>query len=372
VTIEVLWRLPPSGDGRAIRADRWTRGDYSPDRKLPHPYARTGVQRDGYTYYDQLSQIARAAELTGLDGLWIPQSPAGEEPLVVAGSLAREVRRLTFVPSLRAPLISAVYAAKIAVSFQRLSGGRLAWHLATEDDQGTRPWHGRRWSVAEQIARTSELLDLARGFWTEPPFTYKGRYYEVQDGGFAAALQGEAFPRVYLSDGPDDALAVSARHADVHILPLGPVESVRARIAEIDRLAAAHGRTLRYGIEADVVARPSSDEAWHDVRREWQDATDKTVPISAAVAPVGSPREFDDRVIGTHLWSGFGRVRPGPSVGFVGGYVDLADSVAEYVKAGVSTFVLSANPHLEEAYRIGEQLLPLVRARTSEVSRRAV
>jgi alkanesulfonate monooxygenase len=372
MTTEVIWRLPLHGDGRAIGADQWNRGDYSPDRRQPHKFARTGAQRDGYTYYDHLSQIARAAELTGFDGLWIPQSPAGEEPLVVAGSLAREARRLAFVTSLRAPLISAVYAAKIAVSFQRLSGGRLAWHLAFEDEEGTRPWHGRSWSVGEQIERTGELLDVARGFWNEPAFSYHGRYYEVEKGGFSPPLQGEAFPRVYLSDGPDEALALSARHADVHVLPVGPVESVRARIQQLDRLAADHGRTLRYGIEADVVARESGEEAWRALRRSWQASQDRTVPISATVAQRGTTLSFDALITGKNLWSGFGLVRPGASGGFVGGYVELADLFAEYARAGVSTFVLSANPHLEEGYRIGEQLLPLVRGRISQVSRVAV
>lgn len=371
--LEILWRLPLSGDGRAIRADRWSRGDYSPDRKRPHPYARTGVQRDGYTYYDQLSQIARAAELTGFDGLWIPQSPAGEEPLVVAGSLAREARRLTLVPSLRAQLISAVYATKIAVSFQRLSRGRLAWHLAIEDEEGARPWHGRAWSIPEQIARTGELLEVARGFWSEPSFTYQGQFYEVDKGGFAPALQGETFPRVYLSDRTDEAtLALSAHHADVHLFALEPMDQVRARIEQLDRLVAGRARPLRYGIEAGIIARPSSAEAWTEVRRNWQDAYDRTIPISNGVTPAAPARTPEDLAVGPHVWSGFGVVRPGPGTGFVGGYDDLAELFGEYVRAGISTFVLSANPHLEEAYRVGEHLLPRIRAVASEGLRASV
>src|SRR6185295_5823270 len=61
---DISWRLPLSGDGRSFRPDAWNRGDYSPHRNAPHPFARTGNQRDGYTYYEHLSQIARAAELT--------------------------------------------------------------------------------------------------------------------------------------------------------------------------------------------------------------------------------------------------------------------------------------------------------------------
>ena len=63
---------------------------------------------------------------------------------------------------------------------------------------------------------------------------------------------------------------------------------------------------------------------------------------------------------------GFGLVRPGAPTGFVGSYEEVAERITNYAKAGVSTFALSANPHLEEAYRIGEQLLPLVRERTAK------
>lgn len=368
--IEFFWRLPTAGDGRAITPELWNRGDYAPGRSQPHPYARTGVQRDGYTYYDHLSQIAGAADLTRFDGLWIPQSASSEDPLIVAGAFAREARHLHFVPALRAPLLSAVYATKIAVSFQRLTGGRLAWNLVTEEDQA-HTWHGRHWSLAEQIARTGEFLDVARGFWNEAPFTYTGKYYEVANGGFAPALQGQPFPRVYLSGESVEAYALSARHADVHVLPLLPVAELRERIARLDALAAAHGRTLRYAVEAEVVARHSADEAWQDLRRRWDESSGKAVPISAQVAQSNPLPTFDALRHDELLWSGFGIVRPGPEAGLVGSHAEVAQRIRDYAQAGVSGFVLSANPALEEAYRVGEKLLPLLRHATADLQRRA-
>ncbi len=356
--IEVFWRLPLRGDGRSIGAESWQRGDYSPQRKKPHPFARTGVQRDGYTYYDLLLQIGRAAELTGFDGLWIPESAAGEEPLIVAGSLAREVPRLRLVPSLRAPLLSAVYATKIAVSFQRLSGGRLGWSLVT-DDEGERPWHGRRWPESEQLERTSEFLDVAKGFWQSPPFTYQGKYYGVVDGGFAPALQGETLPRVYLSGTSDAALALSARHADVHVLPLAPLGVIRSQVEKLGVLAERAGRQVAVGLEVDLLVHHNEDQAWSEARQEWEQAASKAVPISSEVRAL--PARFEDSVEDGELWRGFGLLRPGPALGIVGSFARAERVLSRYVEAGVSTLVLGAYPHLEEAYRIGEQLLPALR-----------
>jgi alkanesulfonate monooxygenase len=371
VSLELFWKLPLAGDGRSIGAERWSRGDYSPHRKQPHPFARTGVQRDGYTYYDLLLQVARAAELVGFDGLWIPESPSGEDPLIVAGSLARETPRLTLVPALRASLLSAVYATKIAVSFQRLSGGRLAWQLVHDESTEERPWHGRRLSHADQVARTGEFLDVARGFWNHPPFTYQGKYYEVVDGGFAPALRGETLPRVYLSGTSPEALALSAKHADVHFFPLGPVAEVEARIRELTALAAGQGRTLRYGLETDLVARHTDEEAWQEARREWQEAAKRTVPISSDVKPTEVPA-FEQSLLGGPLWRGFGQLRPGQALGLVGGYASLAETLAGYARVGVSTFVLGAYPHLEEAYPIGEHLLPALHQLSGTALQQAV
>lgn len=365
MSIQFLWQLPAEGDGRAIRREQWNRGDYTPARKDRPVFARTDLRRDGgYTWYDYLSQVARAAEIASFDGVLIPQTAAGEEPWIVAGALAREARRLTFVPSLPAHFLSAVYAAKIAVSFQRLTGGRLAWNLVTEE-HADGVWHGHRWSEGEQIERIGEFLDVVKGVWNEAPFTYQGRYYEVENGGFAPALaalpvvaQGggrrgpipteQPLPTIYLSGESEQALALSARHGDVHFLPLDTPAATHARIERLGALAQAHGRRLRFAIRAEVVARADDEQAWRDLQRRWTET---------------GGGKFDDHRVDNHVWSGFSLLRPGAAGGLVGSYATLAERIADYAAAGVDAFALSANPHLEEAYHLGAKLLPLVRSR---------
>jgi alkanesulfonate monooxygenase len=343
MSIQFFWRLPLRGDGRALNPDQWTRGDHGNVHPLRNAFARTGVRGTGLTYYDQLVQIARGAELTGFDGIHIPQSAAGEEPLIVAGSLAREVRRLTLTPALP-PLLSAVYAAKIATSFQRLTGNRLALELTTLPDEPS-PWHGRRWSQTEQIERIGEFIDVFKGFWTEPDFTYHGRYYEVEGGGFAGPLHGYPLPLFHLSGASEEAIALSGRHADVHIIPLASLDDVRQRIERVRAAAATHGRSPAFALQADIIARHSDEEAWAHVEHAWAEAGE-----SGKV-------QREER-----LWPGFDRLRPGAGAALVGSHAALAETLGGYAGVGIDRFVLSANPHLEEAYRIGEHLLPLVRA----------
>lgn len=358
MTLEILWRVPPQGDGRTIDSEQWERGDYSRTRTAPHPFARTGVPRDGYNYYDLLLQVGRAAELNGFDGLWIPDSAGGEDPLIVAGSLAREARKLRIVTSLRAPLLSAVYATKIANSFQRLSGNRLGWHLNTAGDHEAQPWHGRSFTEQEYIARSSEFLDVAKGFWHTPPFTYTGTHYEVENGGFAPALHGQELPKIYLSGTSDEALAFSALHADVHVFPLSPLDELRPLAQRLQQLAAAQKRSVAMGIEADVLARHTGEEAWAEAERVWERRNTKKVVIADRVT--GIPTSFAQTRTRDQLWSGFGALRPGPAVGFVGAFTEIAAAVNAYLQLGITSLVLGANPHIEEAYRLGEHLVPVI------------
>lgn len=358
MTIEVFWQLPVHGDGRAMSPQLWTRGDYGDKSRAPHPYARTGAPRDGYTYFDHLSEVVGAADLARFDGVWIALTPDGEDPLITAGAFVREAHHVSFAVQLHAPLLSAVYATKIANSYQRLSGGRLVWNLVTQADQ-PRQWHGRHWSEDEQVARTGEFLDVAKGFWHDAPFTYQGKYFEVENGGFAPALQGQTFPKVYLGGDSEAALALSARHADVHFLPLLPPAELVPRIARLNALAAGHGRTLRYALAADVLARAEADEAWHALRARWSDA--------AAVASVPLP-PFEQLRVGDNLWTGFGLADPdsgsrsSSGAGLVGSYDELTERVREYIAIGIGSFVFNAHPALEEAVRFGENLLPRLRA----------
>lgn len=311
MTIHFYWQLDVTADAqRSETGARARSGGIARDVRGP------AINR-----YDHYAQIARAAALTGFDGLFIPHREESDDSQIVAAAVARSVPTLRLVPEFHASVGSAVYAAKQAVSFQRSTHGRLGWAIAPDADAATRMRNADAVTDGDLVARTEEFLTVARGVHGTVPFNFSGRFFSVEGGGFAAPLDRAPFPTVFLRGTSEEALALSARHADVHLFEPGPYDVMRHHIETLDAQAAYAGRSVDFGIVQPVVARETDLEA--------------------------------------------AEVRGFPSGAIVGGHALVAARLAELATLGIRHFVLSATPSLEEAYRIGEDLLPRVRERVS-------
>jgi alkanesulfonate monooxygenase len=66
-----------------------------------------------------------------------------------------------------------------------------------------------------------------------------------------------------------------------------------------------------------------------------------------------------------HLWSGIGKARLGVGTALVGSGESIARCLQEYIDLGVDTFILSGYPHLEEAQRFGQYVMPHFAGRTT-------
>lgn len=66
----------------------------------------------------------------------------------------------------------------------------------------------------------------------------------------------------------------------------------------------------------------------------------------------------DKLEVSSNLWAGVGLVRGGAGTALVGSGETVAARMQEYPDIGIDSFMLSGYPHLEEAYRVAELVLP--------------
>ena len=68
----------------------------------------------------------------------------------------------------------------------------------------------------------------------------------------------------------------------------------------------------------------------------------------------------DNLRIAPNLWAGVGLVRGGAGTALVGNPQQVAERIREYQALGISHFIFSGYPHLEEAHRFAELVMPLL------------
>jgi alkanesulfonate monooxygenase len=367
MSTEIFWTIPTRGDGRDADPSLRRRGDWNPERQSRFAPSVRDERPDRFTYYDYLTQIARAAEAAGFDGLYVPFDPLGEESWIVATALAREAPRLRVVTEFQPGFGTAVYAAKLALSFQKFFGDRLAWKLALDGDPDVQRTVGDFVEGAQRQARAAELLEVTNGTWFDAPFDFHGEYFEVEGGGFFDTDLGQddlsrhplarrPFPKLYLDGENEAALDLSARHADVHLLGSAEPTAVEQSIARHTERAAAFGRQPGFGLRLGVIARETPEEAWRKARRLWSQ---------------GHEGDLDTLRADDQLLLDFGALGFEAPAGLVGSFEEVAERLDAYVDLGVTTFVLDGLPRLEEAYRLGERLLAQLGGRNLALSNQA-
>jgi alkanesulfonate monooxygenase len=358
MSIDFHWFLPTYGDSRYI---------VSEVQELPT--GRAEGSRSATTSY--LGQIARAAEQLGFVGALTPTGAWCEDAWLTTAMLSQATENLKYLVAFRPGLLSPTLAAQMAATFQRHSDGRLLINIVTGGDDSEQRSYGDFLGKDDRYRRTDEFLSIMRGLWTGESVDFVGKFLSVE--GAHLARRPDPIPPIYFGGSSNIALTVAAKHADVYLTWGETPDQVSAKIAEVSARAAEFGRTLRFGIRLHVISRDTSEEAWAVTRRLLDAVTPEEIErIQDTLAKSGSEgqrrmRELhhgsrDNLEIYPNLWAGVGLVRRGAGTALVGSHTEVADRIREYHSLGISEFILSGHPHLEEAYWFAEGVLPLLEA----------
>ncbi len=351
------WFLPTQGDGRRLI-------------EQPRPAGVAGGPRAASLGY--LTQVALAAEELGFEGALTPTGLWCEDAWVTTAMLSQRTERLKFMIAFRPGLVSPTLAAQMAATFQRQSGGRLLLNVVTGGDSEEQRALGDHLDKEARYERTAEFLSIVRDLWRGAEVDLEGERLWVS-GAQLEQLPAPA-PPIYFGGSSAAALDVAARHVDVYLSWGEPPALLRGKLDALAAVAAARGRQLWHGIRLHVVCRDSAAEAWQEAERLLDGIPAETIEL--VQQRLGrSESEGQRRMISLHngsaselevapnLWAGVGLARGGAGTALVGSHEEVADRIEEYAALGISEFVLSGYPHLEEAYWFGEGVLPVLRER---------
>ncbi|MFK9857395.1 LLM class flavin-dependent oxidoreductase, partial [Klebsiella pneumoniae] len=226
-------------------------------------------------------------------------------------------------------------------------------------------------SHSERYQVTREFLDIYTRLLRGEKVDYHGEHIHVEGAEVLFPPVQENGPPLYFGGSSDAAIDVAAEQIDSYLTWGEPPELVAEKLAVVRERAAARGRTLQYGIRLHVIVRETEEEAWAAADRLIAHLDDDTIAqaqkIFARMDSAGQARmsalhqgSRDNLRIAPNLWAGVGLVRGGAGTALVGNPQQVAERIREYQALGISNFIFSGYPHLEEAHRFAELVMPLL------------
>lgn len=365
VSIRLHWYLPTNGDSREIVGS----GDDS------HFAVGPTASRIRPPTIDYLGEIARTAELLGFESVLTPTGTWCEDAWITTAALSQVTTRLKFLVAFRPGLITPTLAAHQAATFQRISGGRLLLNIVTGGDPVEQARFGDHLDHDQRYRRTGEFLDVLRGVSRAPQGTtydLDGQYYRI--AGARIDFGDWDPPQIFFGGASGAAEEVAAQYVDTYLAWGETPTQIAERLTRLRARAAAHDRTLQFGIRLHVISRDTSAEAWAQAGRLLAGLTPERIEsaqrVLARSESVGQQRmtalhsgSTAGLEISPNLWAGYGLVRGGAGTALVGSHTEVADRIAEYHALGIDHFILSGQPHVEEAYWFAEGAGAVLRGR---------
>lgn len=347
MTLDIHWFIPTHGDGR---------------------YLGTAVGGRALTA-DYLRQLAGAIDQLGYAGALLPTGKSCEDAWITAASLIAVTKRMKFLVAIRPGISSPGMAARMAATFDRLSGGRLLVNVVTGGDPTELAGDGLHLSKQERYELTDEFLTVWRRVMQQERVDFEGQHLTVTGAKLLFPPVQDPYPPLYFGGSSPIAKEIAAKHVDLYLTWGEPPAQVAEKIAEVRQLAEAQGRTVRFGIRLHVIVRETTAQAWeaaNDLIRYLDDDTIAAAQKALSNADSEGQRRMvalhggrrDQLEISPNLWAGVGLVRGGAGTALVGDPDTVAQRMQEYIDLGIDTFIFSGYPHLEEAYRFAELVFP--------------
>ncbi|MCF2573848.1 LLM class flavin-dependent oxidoreductase [Brevibacterium sp. UCMA 11754] len=339
------------------------------------PGHRGDIVREDHNSLDTLTEQARAVERYGWDGALLGTGWARPDTFTVGAALAARTTRFQPLIAARPGYWHPANFAAATATLDHLSSGRTLINIVSgADSPGA---YGD--SVIDRpgrYERTREFLHVLRRLWTEESVTYSGKYYSLEDAKLGASTVtsgARRHPTLYFGGASIEAERVAAAEADVQLFWGETYDAISERITRLTSLSAEIGREhapLEFGLRVTVVVRGTADEAWSVARQRvaamqeeenakaWREDHLHSVGQRRLVA-LGETADVLDDV----LYTAPGQLggQGAATTWLVGSYREVADALERYRTLGVSHFILSDTPYLQEVKSIGLNLLPLLK-----------
>jgi alkanesulfonate monooxygenase len=330
-------------------------------------YEQLGVVNpDLRSSWDHCSSIVRAAEEIGFDNILLPSGyDLGIDTVSFASSIAPLTSRMNLLVAVRCGEVWVPQLARQLGTLNQTLNGRLNINIISSE------MPGESMDGPSRYRRTTETMRSLRTLMNGKRLDIDGEFLQAHIDAPRICKETAPCPPFYFGGLSNEARETAAKDADVYLMWPDTEPEIENIIADMTQRASRYGRTLKFGYRVHVVVRDTEDEAYaaaaHLISAVDAETGDAIRARSLDSTSVGVRRQAELRessgangFIEDNLWTGIGKARSGCGAAIVGTPQQVAAKIQRYQQLGISAFILSGYPHIDEARRFGATVLPLL------------
>lgn len=311
---------------------------------------------------DSWLRFARAAEEATIDSVLISFSRHEPDPMFVACALGRATQRLKFIVAYRAGLIQPTLFVHQMNTLSALIGGRVAFNVVAGSSKPESFAYGDFLEHDRRYARADEFVTVCRALWRgNGKVDFDGEHYRVEQGEIPTRFgKPGAMPEIYVSGHSEPAEALARSNGSCLLRVADTVDSLEPLVA----------RALEHGLEVCLrmclLCRPTREEAVATAESLKRQGSGGGMWDRAGYARDDSKMyreawESSEDWLSPYLWTGMVPICGPVWTTLLGTPEEVAEVLLAYKRIGVTQFIMSGYPDIEEVERFGREVVPLVR-----------
>jgi alkanesulfonate monooxygenase len=310
-------------------------------------------------------KFSRCAEEVGIESVLMSFSRYEPDTLVIAAALGQATKKLKFIVAYRTGLMQPTTFVQQVNTLSGLIEGRVALNIVAGSSTAEQKGYGDFLDHDERYARADEFLEVCHSFWQGEEVAFRGDYFQVESGQLSTPFLApdRSAPEIYVSGHSEQAERLAQRRGSAWL-----------RLADTpEKLTPLVERNRPHGIELCLrvcaICRPTHDEAVAAARAMLPDEEierqERGILSGSDSQTLKQALAAADEVgwLNKNLWAGLVPFYGSSAMTLVGSYKDLAEAFLAYKEIGITQFIISGWPKLDEMMIFGREVIPLIRER---------
>jgi FMNH2-dependent dimethyl sulfone monooxygenase len=253
--------------------------------------------------------------------------------------------------------------AKLGATADDLSGGRWAINVVSGWFKGEFRALGLPWlEHDERYRRSEEFIRALRGIWTEDNFNFHGDFYQINDFTLKPKPRQLPHPEIFQGGSSKAARRMAGRVSNWYFTNGNTPDGIAAQVADVHDEAQKHGRRVKIGVNAFVIARETEKEAHDELARIIEHADREAVlAFGDAVKQAGAASPEGEGNWAKSTFQDLVQYNDGFRTNLIGTPEQIAERIIAFKKVGVDLLLTGFLHFHEEVAFFGERVLPLVR-----------